>query len=357
MNMRGLLIVGLMLLLLVGVALWLSYRQQRTNGEVALSPERIEIQEEPTRPPLVARQRKLMIDGVHRGAGFDKPADPGQHGDPAADFSRLATTYHHPQSPLGVVLDRFNWFGGPVNTYRADNRLPAALVGLGADLCATPLPTALLVGAWSEPPLGMLFMGPGTLASYGRPLQTIDFYERNPRILDISTSRKVFTFVDDAMKRGVNVRILSGLERPTLANSGPRGFYHVLVVETSRGDPARLSTELLTVEAMQLLAETLAPRGMLCFHTSSRTFALGGVVAASAAECKMSSVEVMDNPRSVGGAERFGSVWVMVTRNADDLALVQARAKPGLTHTWNRLNPSHLWRDADRPNLGSIAHR
>src|SRR5207253_1381177 len=84
-----------------------------------------------------------------------------------------------------------------------DARLPASLCGLAsANLGVSPLPTAFLAGAWSEPPLGMIFLGPGTLACYARPLQFVDCYERNQRIIDLSTKAGIFLFVSDAERRG-----------------------------------------------------------------------------------------------------------------------------------------------------------
>src|SRR5262249_40279835 len=63
-----------------------------------------------------------------------------------AELRRLATLHYHRRGPVGVVLERFNWFPGPANTYRADARLPASLVMLGAgDLTLSPMPLGLLV--------------------------------------------------------------------------------------------------------------------------------------------------------------------------------------------------------------------
>jgi hypothetical protein len=48
--------------------------------------------------------------------------------------SRLATTYYHRESPIGIALQRFNWFPGPPITYAADARLPASLIAQGLPL-------------------------------------------------------------------------------------------------------------------------------------------------------------------------------------------------------------------------------
>src|SRR5262245_36934414 len=103
MNVRGLLVVVGLLAVLLGVALWLWYcNQTRSYAEVVVSPERIEIKETVGRR---GKERQLLIAAINHGAGLDKPADPGKHGDPAADFSRLATAYYHQEGPLGIVLE------------------------------------------------------------------------------------------------------------------------------------------------------------------------------------------------------------------------------------------------------------
>src|ERR1043166_2009888 len=63
------------------------------------------------------------------GSNYLKPAKNDDIGKSDKDFSRLATTYYHSHSPVGVALQKFNWFSGRVNTYRADARLPTSLVG------------------------------------------------------------------------------------------------------------------------------------------------------------------------------------------------------------------------------------
>jgi hypothetical protein len=353
-------VIGL-LAVVVGLAFFLWYRQQpKSYGETVLSPEVIEVNSSvesvPGAPSLTKQQ--LLIDKINRGIQFDLPNNRADWGNPKLDFSRLATSYYHRDGPLGRVLERFHWFAGPTNTFSADARLPASLCGSAvAGLGISPLPMACVSGAWSEPPIGVIFLGPGTIASYARPLQTVDFFERSPHIIEIATKTKSFSFVRDAELRGAHIRILPGLERKTLETAGPRGFYHVLVVETSRGSSARPSTELLTVEALRLFADTLAPEGIICFHTSSRDYDLDRVVAAAAGDCGLAARQGLDKGRALG---QFTSDWVMVARNANDLRFLVPAGPglPGASITWTNLGPAGIavWHDAERPNLARV-HR
>ncbi len=150
--------------------------------------------------------RMLMIGKVAHGRQFLRPTDPQEVGKPDADFSRLATTYYHRSGPVGRAMEKFNWFPGPENTYAADARMAASQVGLCATAGAGPW--ASLIGAWSEPPYAAILIKDGCMASYARPFQCVDFYERNPALIGLSlpaaNAQPRFTFIHDARNRGAN---------------------------------------------------------------------------------------------------------------------------------------------------------
>src|SRR5262249_34974211 len=139
---------------------------------------------------------------------------------PDHDFSRLPTTYYHPFSPVGRVMQKFNWFGRDerLNHYDADARTAASLAGLGA---AGPLTQAC--AAWSEPPYAAIGLGVGTIAAYARPFQHCHFYELDAKIRGLSVpqpgSRTYFGYVQDARSRGAAVPILLGDGRLRLSMS------------------------------------------------------------------------------------------------------------------------------------------
>ena len=63
-----------------------------------------------------------------------------------------------------------------------------------------------LVGVWSEPPIAVIGMNAGTLASYARPLQHMHFYEPNRQLIDLM-ERGFFRFLSDARVRGADLPI------------------------------------------------------------------------------------------------------------------------------------------------------
>jgi hypothetical protein len=296
----------------------------------ALVNERFETREQNDTP---GPARVLVIGKVSHGKQFLEPADPQLRGQPGEDLSRLATTYYHREGPVGRAMELMNWFGGAPNTYAADARMPASQVGLCASLSGLPLES--LVGVWSEPPYAAVFIKDGCLASYARPFQCVDFYERNAAFIELSEppagQKPRFTFVRDARDRGANLRIIEGSERTQLADNGPRKFYQVLVVDTSRGRTDILSQELMTQEALNLYFDVLTDDGVLLIHTSNRQYDLTPALADTALSLGFSCVRLMDG-RGGGGAPvgHFSSEWVLIARAAGPLARVRARVpRPG----------------------------
>lgn len=321
-------------MLLILLQMWWSSTDPWNQGaNVIYQVGRIEIREqnywpEESREPQ--KYRVLLRGKIDRGQQF-----PGE-------FQRLATTYHHRNGPAGVVLEKFNWFKGPANTYRADARLPASLVALGAGpnsvgICGA-LPVAQLGGLWSEPPIAVVGMYTGNFASYARPYQHLHFYENDANTIQLSLPKKkgqapIFTFVRDAHKRGSIIQVVHQEERQALAQRGPRGFYHVIVLEICPRDFLEdISVNLLTREGLALLFDKLAPQGILCIHTSNRYFNVVPVIADVADSLGFACRHGRDEgsrpwpmpPRTVAEITHYSSAWVMVARKAEHLAHLAA---------------------------------
>jgi hypothetical protein len=153
----------------------------------------------------------LLFGGIDRGINYLKPADSALVGKQDADYSRLPSCYHHPLSPIGIVMKQWNAFPGKENTYSADARLSVSLIGLGASpLALEGLPCSQLVELHSEPPIAVVGMYVGAMAGYARPFQEIHFFENNKTMIELSvpkTGAPFFTFIEDAKARGAHVKI------------------------------------------------------------------------------------------------------------------------------------------------------
>jgi len=235
----------------------------------------------------------LLHGSTDHGMNFAKPTDKKLWGNPEEDFSRLPTTYYHRLGPVGLAMEKFNWFHEPLNHFESDVRMPASLVGLQANAFG---PMGALVGVWSEPPFAVIGLGTGTMAAYARPFQHCHYYEIDNLILKLSSpgTRQYFGYVQDAKDRGAEVQVLMGDARLRLGKKyapydeqkelegtatygGPDHFYHLMVVDAFSSDA--IPMHLLTREAFQTYFKKLTRDGVLCVHTSNRHVDLVKVVA------------------------------------------------------------------------------
>jgi hypothetical protein len=327
----------------------------------------------------------LIGDMVNFGTNFVKPDDKKAHGDPAKDYSRWATTYYHRQGPAGVMLEKFNWFPDAEgnNTFTADARLPASLVGGGVPVLGVGLPVDQLAAAWSEPPVGVVRLNTGTLASYARPYQCLDFYDADGKTLAFCEPAKgepLFHYIPDAKKRGARIRVLVGDERKTLAEKAPKRFYHALFVEVTRTDIMVINKDLLTQQALASYMDTLAEQGVLCIHISHRTHNFAPVIADGAKKLGLACVVVYDQApgamlRQPGDVEHYSSNWVLVARKQAYLASLRqpadyrallARAKADNAGPARPDDPffapveatgRHLWTDGGENSLEGLAFK
>jgi hypothetical protein len=307
---------------------------------------------------------KLMHATTDHGMNFRLPAEKKDWGNPDKDFSRLATTYYHRKGPAGIVMEKFNWFPGPENTYWADARMPTSIAGLGGD------PMSQLVNLWSEPPYATIGLGTGTMASYCRPYQHMHFYEidnhikRLSEVVEAPDGRPCFTYVHDARARGGLVSILMGDARLKMAQpyvdekgaqgGGPEDFYHMMVVDAFSSDA--IPVHLITKEAIKMYFKHLTEKGILCVHTSNRHVDLVPVVADVADSLGFASLRGHDNSEEKDRGH-YTSEWVMVARKAD--YLVGLHAPEGYNDRgdpyWKEpvVTGRHVWTD-DFSNLMGV---
>lgn len=154
--------------------------------------------------------------------------------------------------------------------------------------------------------IGVIGLGAGTVAAYGRPGDYIQFYEINPAVEPIA--RNVFTYIRDS---GARVSVVTGDARTSLASEPPQGF-DVLVVDAFSGDAIPL--HLLTTQALALYRRHLAPDGIIAFHISNRHVDLEPPIALLAASGGMQARHVYSLANEARG--EFTSTWMLVTDRA-----------------------------------------
>ena len=155
--------------------------------------------------------------------------------------------------------------------------------------------------------IGVVGLGAGTIAAYGRPGDLMRFYEINPAVVPIA--RNVFTYIRES---GAQVDIVVGDARTSLAREGPQRF-DVLVIDAFSGDA--IPVHLLTREALAIYRRHLAPGGILAFHISNRHVDLEPAIAALAASSGMEARHVYSRQNDKQG--EYTATWMLVTDNAE----------------------------------------
>jgi SAM-dependent methyltransferase len=199
--------------------------------------------------------RTLFHGTIQHGAEFLAP-----------DRQRRPLTYYGPDSGIGIAL-RECLAGGPRRV---------GVVGLGA----------------------------GTLAAYGRPGDTVIFYELNPQVISIADTLFFYT-----RESAAHVEIVEGDARLSLERE--RTPFDLLALDAFSGDA--IPVHLLTREALALYGRLLKPNGIMAFHVSNVYLDLAPVVRQLANQAGYQAMEVK-NHEDIDN-KILASDWVLVSNN------------------------------------------
>ena len=229
-------------------------------------------------PPGAETVRTLMHGTIEHGTQWFAP-----------QFRRSPTTYYATDSGVGLAL-RFCCEGRPEHV---------GVVGLGA----------------------------GTLAAYGKPGDRMRFYEINPLVRPIAEN--LFTYLRES---GAQISFADGDARISLTREAPQNF-DVLAIDAFSGDA--IPVHLLTTQAMEVYRRQIGPGGILAFHVSNQYLDLTPEVAELAAASGMEA-RLVDTPAQEWRGE-YRATWVLVTDNVAFFVQPQVAAlalripdKPGL---------------------------
>ncbi len=121
--------------------------------------------------------------------------------------------------------------------------------------------------------IGVVGLGTGAIASYGRSDQRVVFHEIDPAVVPIAWER--FTYLGDS---AANVEVVLGDGRLTVADV--QGRYGLLAIDAFSSDS--IPVHLLTVEAVEGFLPALTDDGVLALHLSNRYLRLLPVAAGAA---------------------------------------------------------------------------
>ena len=179
-------------------------------------------------------------------------------------LATVATAYYAPTGPIGQIMDAL------------DDRDDVGIIGLGA----------------------------GALASYGRPGDTYTFFEIDPIVIEVAGDPELFTFLSDSAAR---VEILQGDGRRGVEDAP--GELDLLVVDAFSSDA--IPTHLITREAIEMYFSRLADDGLVAVHISNRFFDLAPVLGRVADDLGIAAAQQLYAPTSPD-EYALASRWVVL---------------------------------------------
>jgi SAM-dependent methyltransferase len=192
--------------------------------------------------------------------------------------------------------------------------------------------------------IGVIGLGTGTTAAYGRLGDYIRYYEINPLVLELA--KKEFFFLADC--KATRLDVAMGDARLTLEQELKDGHpqnFDVLAVDAFSSDS--IPVHLLTKEAMDLYFRHLRPDGILAVHISNRYLNLQPVLEGEVrATQKIACVVDTEDDETVGV---FGATWVLITSPATGFK----GEIPGNSEPLDSKKTVRLWTD-DYSNLFKI---
>jgi hypothetical protein len=163
--------------------------------------------------------------------------------------------------------------------------------------------------------IGVIGLGVGSLAAYGRAGDAFTFFEIDPAVERIARNPAYFHYLEDCR---ASWRVVPGDARLSLTRQ-PRGSFGLLVLDAFSGDA--VPVHLLTREALQIYLSRLADGGLIAVHISSNYLDLGSAVASLARDAGLVCLEQNETtiPPNELSQGKMPSHWVVLARRPADL--------------------------------------
>ena len=185
--------------------------------------------------------------------------------------------------------------------YRAPERRREATTYYGA---TSGIGRALKALDGAETRVGVVGLGTGTLAVYGRKGDVYRFYEINPQVVEVAS--RDFTYLSDS---GAVIEHVLGDARLSMEREPPQN-YDVLVIDAFSSDS--IPVHLITREAMEVYLRHMKPTGVVAFHVTNRFLHLAPVVKRIADADGLHAALISDDAE---GSDLARTDWVLVTRD------------------------------------------
>jgi len=164
---------------------------------------------------------------------------------------------------------------------------------------------------------GIIGLGAGTIAAYGRGGDQYTFYEINPLVVELANNQ--FSFLRQS---AATITIVPGDARLSLERQFSPEF-DVLAVDAFTSDA--IPVHLLTREAFTLYLRHLKPEGIIAVHVSNRYLDLVPVVRGAAASLGLTTQVI----QSSGNDSRaiYRATWTLVGRETGLLSRLPSKTE------------------------------
>ena len=183
----------------------------------------------------------------------------------------------------------------------SESKMPTTYYGEGSGV-------GLAIRALPERPrrLGLIGLGTGTLAAYGRAGDYLRIYEINPAVPTLS--KFFFTYLHNSPAQ---IDVIPGDARLSLARE-PAQQFDLLAIDAFSSDA--IPVHLITREAFELYDRHLAPDGIIAVHISNHYLDLQPVVLALARAANYHFV-LIDADENEDEWWLYGSTWMLLSRS------------------------------------------
>lgn len=161
--------------------------------------------------------------------------------------------------------------------------------------------------------VGVVGMGAGTVACYGKSGDTYRFYDINPDVPRLA--QKYFTYLPDFEARGGKLEIVVSDARLALERDPPQKF-DVLLLDAFSGDS--VPAHLLTREAFEIYRSHMKPDGIIAVHTTNSYLLLTPLIEKTAAALGYKSTRISREASDDGYQD--STDYVLLTNNEAFLA-------------------------------------
>ena len=192
--------------------------------------------------------------------------------------------------------------------------------------------------------IGILGLGCGTLAAYGRPGDTLRIYEINPQVVEIA--KRDFTYLKDTAAK---VEVAMGDARLVLEAepTGPGQLFDILVMDAFSGDS--VPVHLITKEAFAIYFRHLKPDGILAVNISNSYLALDPVMERAANAFDKVAMVYHWNPKE-DDFMCFSCSWTLIMERATAAAHPELQKNASILR---QTRPFRVWTD-NYSNMFSI---